>query len=112
MQLVNVTTLVIAALLANAAMRSQITFAGESTLPDKSNSLMPQPAELTLQQGRLAIDGTFRVALSGYQEPRLHRAAMRLVRRLARQTGIPMLDQPEADVFKATLVIQCDHASE
>jgi len=75
-------------------------------------NLMPQPAEISVGQGRLAIDGTFRVALAGYQEPRLQDAATRLIERLSRQTGIPLSDQVETDPAKATLVIQCDHAGE
>src|SRR5579859_1209216 len=75
-------------------------------------NLMPEPAEISVGQGRLAIDGTFRVALAGYQEPRLQDAATRLIERLSRQTGIPLSDQVETDPAKATLVIQCDHAGE
>jgi len=74
--------------------------------------LMPQPAEVTQGQGRLAIDGSFRVALTGYQEPRLQHAAGRLIQRLRRQTGIPFDDQLETDVSKATLVIICERAGE
>lgn len=79
---------------------------------DNGLNLMPQPAEISVGQGRLAIDGTFRVALVGYQEPRLQAAATRLIERLSRQTGIPLSDQIETDPAKATLVIQCDHAGE
>jgi hexosaminidase len=75
-------------------------------------NLMPQPAELSVGQGRLAIDGTFRVALAGYREPRLQAAAERMVRRLSAETGIPLSDQLENDPAKAMLVIQCDHAGE
>lgn len=75
-------------------------------------NLMPQPAEISVGQARLAIDGTFRVALAGYQGPRLQAAAARLVERLSRQTGMPLSDQLETDPAKATLVIQCDHAGE
>ena len=79
---------------------------------DNGLNLMPQPAEISVGQGRLAIDGTFRVALVGYQEPRLQAAATRLIERLSRQTAIPLSDQLETDPAKATLVIQCDHAGE
>ena len=75
-------------------------------------SLMPQPAELSVGQGRLAIDGAFRVALTGYQEPRLQAAAKRLIKRLSAQTGIPLNDGLEGDAAVATLVIHCDHAGE
>jgi hexosaminidase len=38
-------------------------------------NLMPQPARMTPGQGRLKVDSSFRIALSGYSEPRLERAA-------------------------------------
>lgn len=76
------------------------------------NDLMPLPAELTPGTGRLTIDAGFRVAIEGYQEPRLERAAARLAHRLAKQTGIPMSDVVEKDAAKATLVIHCQHAGE
>jgi hexosaminidase len=82
------------------------------TAQGQSYNLMPQPAELTPGSGRLVIDGGFRVALDGYQEPRLDAAAVRLIRRLSRETGIPMSDVLEKDPGKATLVIHCDHAGE
>jgi len=75
-------------------------------------NLMPQPSELTPGEGRLAIDDSFRVALTGYREPRLEGAAGRLIQRLRRQTGIPFNDQLETDASKATLVIACDRAGE
>ena len=75
-------------------------------------NLMPQPAEISAGQGRLAIDGAFHVALAGYKEPRLQAAAARLIERLSAQTGIPLSDRLETDPTKATLVIQCDHAGE
>jgi hexosaminidase len=74
--------------------------------------LMPQPAELQPGAGQLVIDESFRLALEGYQEPRLEAAAARLIRRLSLQTGIPLPDGPENDVAKATLVLHCDHAGE
>lgn len=89
-------------------------------------NLMPQPAELSLGQGRLAIDGGFTVAFLVYyhpqsreelvpllrQEPRLEAAAARLVRRLSQQTGIPMADGFAPDEAKATLVIEVERAGE
>ena len=75
-------------------------------------NLMPQPAELTPGQGRLAIDGSFHVALTDYQEPRLRHAAWRMIDRLARQTGIPLDHQLQGDASKATFVISCERAGE
>jgi hexosaminidase len=78
----------------------------------QANRLMPQPAKLSSGQGRLAISEGFRIALTGYQEPRLQAAAERLIQRLAKQTGIPLIEQTEQDPSKATLVIHCEHAGE
>ncbi|MGH9454675.1 MAG: beta-N-acetylhexosaminidase, partial [Terriglobia bacterium] len=60
----------------------------------------------------LAITGSFTVALTGYQEPRLDRAAQRLVHRLSHRTGIPILDGITQDASAAMLMIHCDHAGE
>ena len=75
-------------------------------------NLMPQPAELAPGSGRLVIDGSFRVALDGYREPRLEAAAARLIRRLSQQTAIPMSGALEKDPSQAMLVMHCDHAGE
>src|SRR5271157_5581614 len=87
---------------------SVATFCGQqSTL-----NLMPEPAQITLGQGRLAIDGTFRVGLAGYEEPRLQSAAQRLISHLARNTGIPLSDGLVSDASQSTLLIECDHPGE
>lgn len=83
-----------------------------TSLQAQNNNLMPQPAEVSYGQGRLAINGNFRIALTGHTEPRLQAAASRLLRRLSIQTGIPVGQAVENDAWKATLVIQCDHAGE
>jgi hexosaminidase len=75
-------------------------------------NLLPQPAHLQAGSGRLAIDGSFRVALDGYREPRLEAAAARLIRRVSRQTGIPLPDGFEPELGKATLVVHCARAGE
>ncbi len=69
--------------------------------------LMPVPKKISLGQGWLGIDFGFRVALTGYTEPRLERAAYRLIERLAIQTGIPLILGLEKDASKAVLEIQC-----
>jgi len=75
-------------------------------------NLMPQPVKAEIGSGRLVIDGSFRVALDGYIEPRLEAVAARLTRRLSLQTGIPMPAGLEANPGKAALVLHCDHAGE
>lgn len=96
-------SLLVAGLLCAAALRAASA---------QSNDLMPQPASFTAGQGRLTIDGGFRVSLAGYEEPRLTAAAERLIARLAKQTGIPLAPGLESDSSKAALVVQCDHAGE
>ncbi|HZR31327.1 MAG TPA: family 20 glycosylhydrolase [Terriglobales bacterium] len=73
--------------------------------------LMPQPARLLPGNGRLMIDGSFRVSLVGYQEPRLQIAAARFIKQLSLQTGIPINDAL-AQSPSAALIIHCDHAGE
>jgi len=85
---------------------------GVNAAQGQTYNLMPQPAQLTPGWGRLAIDGSFRVALEGYQEPRLEAAAARLIRRLAKQTGIPLSYGLGTDPGIATLVLHCDHVGE
>ncbi len=85
---------------------------GTLTVRAQENNLMPQPAQLTWGEGRLVIDGSFRVALEGYFEPRLEASALRLLQRLTRQTGIPVNDELSKDPSKATLLIHCDRAGE
>ena len=85
-----------------------------ATLHGQENTLnlMPQPAQVTLSQGRLPIDVNFRIGLAGYEEPRLQSAAERLITRLAAKTGIPLSDRLATDASQATLEIECDHAGE
>jgi hexosaminidase len=61
-------------------------------------ALMPWPAKIEMRQGSLAIGPKVRIAITGYSEPRLERAARRL--------GELVTDQGAAE-----LVIQCEHAS-
>jgi hexosaminidase len=65
---------------------------------------MPLPAHVAYQQGQLAITGSFKVALTGYTEPRLTEAKDRFLATLVKQTGI-LLTTPPADA-PATLTIK------
>jgi hexosaminidase len=94
------------------ALLLMAVYAGAVSLRAEGNNLLPQPARVSPGQGRLAITGTFRVALTGHVEPRLRAATQRLMRRLAKQTGIPLKEGIERDRSKAALVIQCERAGE
>lgn len=56
-------------------------------------SIMPLPARYQVGQGEFVIDGSFGIALKGYQEPRLDRARQRFLDVLSRETGIPLWRQ-------------------
>ncbi len=75
-------------------------------------NLMPWPAKMSTEQGSLAIDQSFRVALSGYQDPRLRAAAERFIGRMALQTGMPLNPAIVQEGAPATLSIECGHAGE
>jgi hexosaminidase len=74
-------------------------------------SLMPMPSSYTASDGRLAINQNFRIALAGYSEPRLEKAATRTIDRLTRQTGMPLIQVISKDAATATLVIETREAS-
>ena len=68
-------------------------------------SLMPQPAHVVPGQGKLKIDQSFRIAFTGYREPRLDRAAARLAQHLEMKTGMPLSRELSADAATASLEI-------
>jgi hexosaminidase len=73
-------------------------------------NLMPVPSSVQIGAGRLLVDSSFSVGLTGYTEPRLDRAAERFLRQLSRQTAIPLATKPGASA-KPVLLIHTDHAS-
>src|SRR5271154_1392752 len=72
-------------------------------------NLMPVPSSVQIGTGRLLVDSSFSVGLTGYTEPRLERAVERFLRQLSRQTAIPLAGKPSA-AAKNVLVIHTDHA--
>jgi hexosaminidase len=73
-------------------------------------NLLPVPANVQLGNGRLAIDSSFSVALTGHNDARLERAVQRFLGQLRRQTGLILSAKP-IDASKATMVIFTDHDS-
>src|SRR5258705_2818977 len=71
-------------------------------------SLMPVPASVELQTGRLAITNAFTVATRGYIGDRLRGSIARMTRRLAGRTVITLPLDLAVDENSATLVIQCE----
>src|SRR5271157_4561752 len=77
--------------------------------------LMPLPVKVETAAGKLAVDGSFSVAATGYTDLRLESALDRFAARVSRQTGIPMLAARPADAgpgpggtpHPATLRVEC-----
>jgi len=70
--------------------------------------LMPLPVKVETASGRLAIDGSFSVAATGYSDLRLEAALNRFAARISRQTGIPMLAARPPDASRAALRVECE----
>jgi hexosaminidase len=70
-------------------------------------SLMPLPTKMQTGSGRLVIDPSFTVAITGHKEARLDRAVEIFLSQLRGQTGMPPIVMKVTNSPNATLVIQC-----
>jgi hexosaminidase len=95
-------------LIANAIFLFVFLTAAQS---QRQLNLMPLPSTVQLGTGQLAIDQSFSVAVSGFQDPRLKRGVQRFMSDLSRQTGMLPKQNP-AQPASPTLLIHTDHASE
>jgi hexosaminidase len=76
----------------------------------KRHNLMPTPASLGFQSGKLAVNSSFIIAVKGYSDARLLAAINRMARRLEVRTGLAFARGLANDAAAATLVIQCQSA--
>jgi hexosaminidase len=74
-------------------------------------NLMPMPTSVQPGMGRLAVDPSFSVAITGLKDATLERGIDRFVVELSRQTGMP-LKQKLVDSPSPTLLIHAVHGSE
>jgi len=72
-------------------------------------NLMPVPASVQLQTGRLAITNAFSVATKGYADDRLRGSITRMTRRLAGRTGETMGKHHGADVSRRVPFLPSKH---
>src|SRR5882762_5685424 len=79
----------------------------EGITPDQLN-LMPVPALVQSQTGRLPITGSFNVAVKDYADDRLRAGIGRMLTRLAGRTVMTLPPGLAADESTATLVVQCE----
>jgi len=74
-------------------------------------NLMPMPANLQMGTGRLVIDPSFSIGISGDSDPRLQRAVQRFLNDLRAQTGMLPLDMKVTEPSKAVLAIRTARAN-
>ncbi|HEX8180607.1 MAG TPA: family 20 glycosylhydrolase [Pyrinomonadaceae bacterium] len=72
-----------------------------------SHQLMPVPASVRFNSGRLVIDKSFTVAVRGHVDERLRAGLDRALRRLAGRTVIELPHALANDAGAATLVVAC-----
>src|SRR5258707_5693640 len=75
-------------------------------------NLMPVPAWVRTQTGRLAITGNFNVAVKNHTDDRLRAGIARMLTRLAGRTVLTLPADLTADEGTATLVVQCEQAGD
>jgi hexosaminidase len=75
-----------------------------------THHLMPAPASLRVNSGRLAITPSFTIATTGYSDPRLLAAIDRMARRLEARTGLTFERAPASNAAAATLLVQAQSA--
>ena len=84
-----------------------VAWGAAQTTSAATPALMPLPVRVETAPGKLAVDGSFSVAATGYSDVRLESALNRFVARVSRQTGIPMLAARPSDAGRATLRVEC-----
>ena len=75
-------------------------------------NLMPVPASLQIQTGRLPITSSFNVAVKNHTDDRLRAGIARMLTRLAGRTVLTLPADLATSDAAATLVIQCERAGE
>ena len=76
------------------------------------NTLMPEPSQLTMQDGRLEITPSFTIAADHFRDARLDAAITRSVSRIENRTGVSIPVTPASDATSATLVVSVEGAGE
>ena len=76
------------------------------SVPPRLN-LMPVPASVQLDTGRLPITGSFTVSTKGHADDRLRAGILRMTQRLAGRTVLSLPLELGTDENAATLVVQC-----
>ncbi|HET9531681.1 MAG TPA: beta-N-acetylhexosaminidase N-terminal domain-containing protein, partial [Blastocatellia bacterium] len=89
------------------ALKASAQQDGSAQSASWQHRLMPVPASIQVQAGRLKIDTSFTVGITDHKDARLEAAIHRAARRLEGRTGYTFSRAPVSDPRTATLVIQC-----
>lgn len=81
------------------------------TVPLQLN-LMPIPASMQMQSGRLPVTASFNVAVKNYSDDRLRAGIARMLTRLSGRTVLTLPADLSSDENTAVLVVQCERAGD
>jgi hexosaminidase len=87
-------------------LQAVATVADAQNAATPAHHLMPVPASIQWDAGRMRIDSAFTVAVRPQTDARLVRAVARMTRRLEARLGVPLAKDPVADPARATLVVE------
>jgi hexosaminidase len=77
---------------------------------ERRHNLMPTPADVHFQSGKLAVGASFSVAVSGHNDRRMEAGIDRAMRRLEGRIGMELRRGLATDAPGPTLVIECREA--
>jgi hexosaminidase len=100
--------LVLVTLLIGSVGTAKVPQASQASSPV---NVVPFPVAMTPGSGQLIVSRTFSVAIAGYNDLKLERAAQRFLRDLSRETGY-LLSDGLVDPSRAILTIHAEHGSE
>jgi hexosaminidase len=76
------------------------------------NTLMPQPSQLSAQDGRLAITPSFKTVTDHFKDARLDAAITRSLSRIKIRSGVAIPTSPDVYTTSANLIISVEAAGE
>ncbi|MGY0400074.1 MAG: beta-N-acetylhexosaminidase [Ostreibacterium sp.] len=91
---------------------SLITTITSAMTPNTDLNLMPYPQSVKLGQGKISINKDFSLYVSNFNSNRIKANMKRLVKRLQRQTGLPLLHWKASSEDKATLIVKINAKAE
>src|SRR4030095_6652987 len=84
--------------------------ASRASAQERRHNLMPAPAEVHFQSGKLAVGASFWAAVRGHNDRRLEAGIDRAMRRLEGRSGMEWRRGLATDASSPTLVIECREA--